>query len=687
MTNKNETPYQHWSLNLDADNILWLMFDRKDSSTNSLNEATVRELDEILNSLSNSQAKALVIRSAKKSGFIVGADISQFKTLKTAEEATQLIRQGQAVFDKLAALPMTTIAMIEGFCLGGGLELALACRYRLAEDSTKTKLGLPEVKLGIHPGWGGTVRLPELVGPLKAMDIILTGRNLSAKTAKKLGVVDEALPKRVLEKAVREYAKRKERTKSTFSINPLLETLPARLALGKVFKGQLNQKISEKHYPAPYRVVDNWVKYGTQHSAAFNQEAISIGQLLVSDTARNLVRVFFLQDELKNLAKVTDFKPKHVHVIGAGVMGGDIAAWCALRGMSVTLQDQAPKLIGNAIKRANELGTKILKEKYLVEAMLDRLQPDLQGKGIAKADVIIEAITEKLAAKQGLFSMLEKNARKEAILATNTSTIPLEEIGSVLQEPHRLVGIHFFNPVSKMPLVEVVHAANTHQEVVNKAMAFVKAIDKLPLPVKSAPGFLVNRILLPYMLEAVTLLEEGISGPAIDQAAVDFGMPMGPIELADTVGLDICLAALQELAPVIGAKVPVKLQEFVTRGDLGRKTGKGFYTYKNGKAIKAKVANKAPEDVTNRLVLRLLNEAVACLREGVVANADLLDAGCIFGFGFPPFRGGPMHYIQSQSQTNVIDLLQTFKARYGERFSPDQGWLTADFQKGAQSGQ
>ncbi len=218
-------------------------------------------------------------------------------------------------------------------------------------------------------------------------------------------------------------------------------------------------------------------------------------------------------------------------------------------------------------------------------------------------------------------------------------------------------------------------------------MAFVKAIDKLPLPVKSAPGFLVNRILLPYMLEAVTLLEEGISGPAIDQAAVDFGMPMGPIELADTVGLDICLAALQELAPVIGAKVPAKLQELVTRGDLGRKTGKGFYSYKNGKAVKTKVTSKAPEDVTNRLVLRLLNEAVACLREGVVTNADLLDAGCIFGFGFPPFRGGPMHYIQSQSQTNVIDLLQTFKARYGERFSPDQGWLTADFQKGAQSGQ
>ncbi|MCS5711827.1 3-hydroxyacyl-CoA dehydrogenase NAD-binding domain-containing protein [Candidatus Berkiella aquae] len=681
--------YEHWSLTQDEDNILWLLFDRKDSSTNSLNEATIRELDDILNNLANTSAKAVIIRSAKKTGFIVGADISQFKTLKTAEEATALIRQGQAVFDKLAALPITTIAVIEGFCLGGGLELALACRYRLAEDSTKTKLGLPEVKLGIHPGWGGTVRLPALVGPLKAMDIILTGRNLSAKTAKKLGVVDEALPKRVIEKAAREYANRKERRKSSFSTNQLLETLPARLALGKVFKRQLDQKISEKHYPSPYRVVDNWVKYDTKHKVAMEQEAISIGKLLVSDTARNLVRVFFLQDQLKNLAKASDFKPKHVHVIGAGVMGGDIAAWCALRGMTVTLQDQAPKLIGNAIKRANELATKQLKEKYLIEAMMDRLQPDPKGYGIPHADVIIEAITEKLTAKQGLFSELEKQAKPDAILATNTSTIPLEEIGSVLKDPNRLVGIHFFNPVAKMPLVEVVHAPNTHKQFIDKAMAFVKKIDKLPLPVKSSPGFLVNRILMPYMLEAVTLLEEGISGPAIDKAAVDYGMPMGPIELADTVGLDICLAAIQELSGVLGAKVPAKLQEYVARGELGRKTGKGFYTYKNGKVVKPKTTATVSEDISNRLILRLLNESVACLREGIVENADLLDAGCIFGIGFPPFRGGPIHYIHSQAQgnENVIDLLQTFKTRYGDRFTPDQGWASGKLQEGASSGQ
>jgi 3-hydroxyacyl-CoA dehydrogenase/enoyl-CoA hydratase/3-hydroxybutyryl-CoA epimerase len=666
--------YEHWFLEQDQDNILWLTFDRKDSSTNSLNEATVRELDDILNGLANTTAKALIIRSAKKSGFIVGADISQFKSLHSAEEATALIRQGQAVFNKLEALPIPTIAMISGFCLGGGLELALACQYRLAEDSPKTKLGLPEVKLGIHPGWGGTVRLPALIGPLKAMDIILTGRNLSAKTAKKIGVIDEALPKRVLEQAVRNYADRKVRKKPDFSWNQLTQFMPVRIALGKIFKHQLNQKISEKHYPAPYQVVDNWVKYDSKRPAAMDQEALSIGKLLVSETSRNLVRVFFLQDALKNLAKTSDFRPKKVHVIGAGVMGGDIAAWCALRGMQVTLQDQAPKLIGNAIKRAAELANKILKEKHLVQDLLDRLSPDPQGYGIAQADVIIEAITEKVTAKQGLFTMLETKAKPDAILATNTSTIPLEEIGSVLQDPNRLVGIHFFNPVAKMPLVEVVHGTSTTKMVVDRAMTFVKAIDRLPLPVKSSPGFLVNRILLPYMLEAVTLLEEGLSGPLIDKAAVDFGMPMGPIELADTVGLDICLAALQELSGIIGAKVPTKLQDYVTRGELGRKTGKGFYSYKNGKVSKEKVTSSVPEDVTNRLILRLLNEAVACLREGIVENGDLIDAGCIFGFGFPPFRGGPIQYIHSEGKNKVVDLLKAFQGRYGDRFAPDQGW-------------
>lgn len=670
--------YENWVLTTDDQDILWMTLDRRDSPVNSLNEVVLKEFDQILNSLSqNTSVKAVIIQSGKRTGFIVGADISQFKTLENADQATQLIRKGQEIFDKLEALSIPTIALISGFCLGGGLELALACRYRICEDNSKTRLGLPEVKLGIHPGWGGTIRLPKLIGPLKAMDAILTGRNLRPKAAKRMGIVHEALPKRVLKQAAIQYALNPPKAKKPFvDVNKLLNGQMIRPILGKVFKNQLTKKIKAKHYPAPFKVVENWVAYGVNSAKAMQKEAESIGRLLVSDTSRNLVKVFFMQEKMKSLAKNIEFKCKHVHVIGAGVMGGDIAAWCAVQGLHVTLQDQSPQLIGNAIKRAYELAEKRLKEKHLVQAAMDRLMPDVQGLGVAHADVIIEAITEKLEAKQGLFKALEEKARPDAILATNTSTIPLEEISTALKNPGRLVGIHYFNPVAKMPLVEVVHGKNTTQPVLDSAIKFVKDIGKLPLPVKSAPGFLVNRILLPYMLEAVSLLEEGIEGPVIDKAAEEFGMPMGPIELADTVGLDVCLAALEKLSGTMDIQVPEKLRDYVKSGNLGRKTGKGFYSYKGRKCIKPKTnkGGQLPSDLTDRLTLRLLNEAVACLREGIVENAELLDAGCIFGFGFPPFRGGPVNYIHYQGEEQLLKQLADLKARYGKRFAADQGW-------------
>jgi len=669
--------YENWFLETDSQDILWLTLDRKDSPVNSLNESILKELDQILNALTqNSSVKAVIIRSGKKSGFIVGADISQFKSLESAEQATQLIRKGQEIFDKLEALKIPTIAMISGFCLGGGLEFALACRYRIAEDTAK--LGLPEVKLGIHPGWGGTVRAPKAIGAMSAMDIILTGRNLRAKVAKKMGLIHEAVPKRVLKQAAMRYALNPpKQAKKFIDVNKLQNASIIRPLLAKVFKYQLNKKVKEKHYPAPFKVVDNWLENGVADTnKAMKEEAESIGNLLVSDTSRNLVKVFFMQEKMKGLAKGIDFKARHVHVVGAGVMGGDIAAWCAVQGLHVTLQDQSPQFIGGAIKRAYELAKKRLKDKHLIQAAMDRLMPDVKGLGIKHADVIIEAITENLEIKQNLFQQLEEQAKPDAILATNTSTIPLEEISSALKQPGRLVGIHYFNPVAQMPLVEVVHGKNTEQRVIDCALKFVKDIGKLPLPVKSSPGFLVNRILLPYMLEAVSLLEEGVAGPIIDKAAVDFGMPMGPIELADTVGLDICLAALEKLSGTMGIQVPEKLKEYVTRGDLGRKTGKGFYKYKGKKCQKPKVDKNSsvPKDIVDRLSLRLLNEAVACLREGIVESAEFLDAGCIFGFGFPPFRGGPVNYIQHESEESLVKQLEALQSRYGDRFTADQGW-------------
>lgn len=669
---------ENWSLNKDKDNIIWLGLNRSDSKVNSLNEKVLQELYSILQDLKHDETvKGLIIYSEKKTGFIVGADIAQFKLVTSASEATEFIKKGQEIFNFVEKLLFPTVAMIEGFCLGGGLELALACRYRIAEDSPKTRLGLPEVKLGIHPGWGGSVRLPELIGPTQAMDIILTGKMIYPKPAKKMGLVNEAVPKRLLEKVAKIYALNPP-SGSHSQFNKLMNASFFRPILGKILNNKLKQKVNPKHYPAPFKVVQNWVKYGTEKPKAFNVEAESIGKLLVTPTSKNLVRVFFLQEQLKNLAKDPNFKVNHVHVVGAGVMGGDIAAWCALRGLKVTLQDQAPKLIGNAIKRCFELASKQQREKYLIQETMDRLHPDPNGLGIKNADVIIEAITENLEAKQDLFAILEKQSKPEAILATNTSTIPLEEISRALKDPQRLIGIHFFNPVAKMPLVEVVKGENTDPSIVLKTITFVRAIDRLPLPVKSVPGFLVNRILMPYMLEAMALLEEGIPAPVIDKAAVDFGMPMGPVELADTVGLDICLAALEKLSHSSNLKIPTKLKQYVERGELGRKSGKGFYHYKQGKPIKAKPAGSqtiAP-DISKRLILRLLNESVACLREGVVESSDLLDAGCIFGFGFPPFRGGPITYARSEDEKKMIKLFEEFESNYGNRFAPDKGWIT-----------
>ncbi|MFI4937460.1 MAG: 3-hydroxyacyl-CoA dehydrogenase NAD-binding domain-containing protein [Candidatus Berkiellales bacterium] len=676
MDQQNLNNTQHWSCQIDEDNILWIGFNQKDSAVNTLNDATMREFEGIIQNIGKTGAQGAVIYSLKKTGFIVGADINQFKKMQTFDDAHQVIQKGQDIFNQLQQVNIPTVAMIEGLCLGGGLELSLACRYRVAENSLKTRLGLPEVKLGIHPGWGGTVRLPQLVGVISAMELMLTGKTIAAKAAKKMGLVNEAVPARLLKKAAKAIVMGSPEKKS-FSVTwqKPLESSLARPLLGKWLTNQLSKKISANHYPAPYQIVENWVEVGSKDPQALQIEGKTASELLVSDTSRNLVRVFFLQEQLKGLAKGINFQPKHVHVVGAGVMGGDIAAWCALRGFKVTLQDQAPKMIGDAVKRAYQMASKQLKEKYLIDAVMDRLIPDPQGIGVSQADVIIEAITEKLAAKQVLFGELEHKAKKDAILATNTSTIPLEEIRTVMNEPKRLIGIHFFNPVAKMPLVEVVHAKDTLPVVMENTLSFVRKIDKLPLPVKSSPGFLVNRILFPYMLEAMILLEEGIPAVLIDKAAKEYGMPMGPVELADTVGLDVCLASLEKLIHD-SKNIPSKLKEYVNRGELGRKSGKGFYQYEKGKLIKPKIANNtpAPQDIIDRLTLRLFNEAVACLREGIVQNSDLIDAGCIFGFGFPPFRGGPLTAIHFQSKEKVLNLLNEFTERYGDRFVADKGW-------------
>lgn len=678
--------YQNWRLTTDGHNILWLTLDRADASVNSLNRSVLEELDHILDIVHKTSEKpaAVIFKSGKTSGFIPGADIQQFVELGDVNEAFTLVRKGQQIFDKIENLTIPSVAMIDGFCLGGGTELALACTYRVAEDGPKTRIGLPEVLLGIHPGWGGSVRLPRLIGATAALEFMLTGRVIPARVAAKMGIVDAAVPKRHLERAARFYALEQPATRKISWFNRLAATAIARPLIGYmlrrvvetretpktplqqlklIFDTKLPKKVTAEQYPAPFAMINNWVETGggKARDKDYLKEAQSVGKLLLTDTSKNLVRIFFLQERLKSLAKNVNFSPKHVHVIGAGTMGGDIAAWCALRGMTVTLQDREAKLLSPALERANKLFKSKLRIAGDVQAAMDRLIPDVHGHGVAKADVIIEAIFENLQAKQALFADLEKRAKPDAILATNTSSIPLDEISSVLTDPSRLVGIHFFNPVAKMQLVEVVQSAKTNVEVVNRAIAFVRKIDRLPLPVKSSPGFLVNRVLMPYLMECMQLIEEGVPLTAIDRAAEEFGMPMGPVELADTVGLDICLSVAKNLTSHFGGTIPARLQQMVDAGKLGRKTNEGFYKYKQGKPIKPAMSKKGidTQALADRMISKMLTEAQKCLQEGVVSDADLLDVGMIFGTGFAPFRGGPMHYLQTKQGAKAVKAAES----------------------------
>lgn len=666
--------YKNWHIVNDDDGIAWLHLDVPKSSANTLGEQVIIELESIIDNLETNIPTGIVILSDKESGFIAGADINEFTTFDSEKDALVNIQRAHTLFKKIESLSCPTVALIHGFCLGGGMELALACQYRIAEEDSR--LGLPEVKLGIHPGFGGTVRSIERMGSLSALDLILTGRNLRARQARKSGLINYSVPKRHMVAAARQTILNPPRIKSLPWWNKLVNNKLLRPLVAKVLVKKVSARAPRAHYPAPYAVIELWLKYMDSRHKMLEEEAKSIAHLLVGKTAQNLIRIFKLTDTLKGLAKDKSIDIKHIHVIGGGVMGGDIAAWCALQGYDVTLQDQRHETLAAVLKRASNLYKKILKQKRLVNSALDRLTPDINGNGLVKADVVIEAIFEDAKVKCDLFKDIEPKLKRTTIIATNTSSIPLEQLTGALKKPDRLVGLHFFNPVSKMPLVEIVVGDKTSKKAQQVAITLTKKIKKLPLPVTSTPGFLVNRILMPYLTEAVTLYEEGVPINVIDKVALDFGMPMGPIELADTVGLDICLHVAENLAESMPITVSDELRKMVNNKILGKKSGKGFYEFKKGKKVKPRVSSSyvAPTDIKERLILRLINETMACLREQVAGSKDLIDAGIIFGTGFAPFHGGPLQYVKERGQEQVLMALENLEKAHGSRFMPDEGW-------------
>jgi len=664
----------HWRYAKDEEGIGWLVIDRQGSSANTLSEAVLTELDLVLGLIEKDQPKGLVIRSSKPSGFIAGADVSEFAGAKDAAAVEQRITRAHQVIDRLEALPFVTVAVVHGFCLGGGLEVALACKRRIAIEGAS--FGFPEVMLGLHPGLGGTARLPRLISPLQAMTMMLTGKSLDARRAKAAGLLDAVTEERHVRNAVRAAVAGELKAARPGMMVSLFDNAFARRLLAARMRAEARKSADPAHYPAPYALIDLWEKAGGDRAAMLAGEIKSFAQLIVSDTAQNLIRVFFLRDRLKKIAGERQ-DIRRVHVIGAGAMGGDIAAWCAREGISATVSDMKPEPIAGAIARAADLYKKVLKKSIDQRDALDRLIPDLKGEGVGGADIVIEAVPEKLDIKHKVYAAIEPKMKAGAILATNTSSIPLEQLRDGLKKPERLVGLHFFNPVSRMLTVEVVSHDRAEQSALATARSFVGQIDRLPVPVKSAPGFLVNRALTPYMIEAMVMIDEGVAKETIDRAAEKFGMPMGPIELADQVGLDICLDVADMLKKSLAREqpdAPQWLRDKVANKELGRKTGKGFYAWKDGKAQKSGNGAEPTPEMTDRLILPMLDVCVGALREGVVDDADVADGAMIFGTGFAPFRGGPLHYAKARGVDDIVSTLRNFSQKYGKRFTPDPGW-------------
>ena len=635
----------HWLANVDEDGIAWLYLQTVGKSVNVLNNAVMTELECLLDRLENNKdLRGVALLSGKKGGFVYGADIHEFETLKTASEVANHMLYVHGLFNRIEALPVPSCVGVDGIAVGGGLEIALTFDRLFITSSSKTKLGFPEVNLGIMPGYGGSGRAYGRIGTKAVLDMMVSGRPIGSIDAIKTGLADELVDKPDdLEKSMREWIIGCNGEKPIFTE---LETAADATAIAAA-KDKYLKRLRSDHTPAPAAIIEHVENFGHDKSAMSASEIDVFPNLMVSSASKNLRRVFYLTDAVRKSAR-GESGIKRMHVVGAGVMGGDIAAIGAMAGLDVTLTDMNDAAIVGAIARAKKLFERRLKSDEKVALALARLRTDLDGNGATDADLIIEAVAEKLEVKQAVFKNLEAVSKASAILATNTSAIPLEDIATALNGPERLIGLHFFNPVPVLPLVEVIWSKYSDPKIVSRGMQFAGQIGKMPVRCKSAPGFLVNRALLPYIFKAIEAVAGGEKADHIDEALVDFGMPMGPIELADQIGLDVCL----DVGIVLGMPPATKvlLDEKCRTGTIGRKSGSGFYEWDGNRAIRAHQSKdpRVMAAIAKKMLAPMIEECRQAVDENVVDTADSADAGMIFGIGFPGFRGGPLNWSKEQ---------------------------------------
>ncbi|HEX6940385.1 MAG TPA: 3-hydroxyacyl-CoA dehydrogenase NAD-binding domain-containing protein [Longimicrobiales bacterium] len=690
------------TLDVDGDGVAWLVFDTPGARVNVLSSDVMRQLDAMLGSVEEGartgRVKALVVKSGKPGSFIAGADVEEIAGVIDAGDAEAGARAGQQVFRRLERLPIPSIAAIDGICLGGGTELALACTYRIASDRPETRIGFPEVRLGLIPGWGGTTRLPRLVGLRAAVEMIVAGRTVSARHARRIGLVDEAVPATILEARTRRFAweridrgPKRPHARRSLGARLLEETAPGRrLLLWQARKRVMRE--TKGRYPAPLAALDVLAKtLALPIDAAFELEARTVARLVVSDVCKNLIHVFFLMERAKKAAPAAEPRPiERVGVLGAGVMGGGIAQLLAAHGIPVRLKDIRPEAIALGLRHAREVFDKAVRrgrlERREAERGMDRIAPTLDYSGFGATDVVIEAVVERMDVKRQVLREVEARLDADAVLASNTSALSITEMANGLAHPENVCGMHFFNPVHRMPLVEIVRGAATSDETLATVFALARRLDKTPVLVNDGPGFLVNRLLAPYLNEAGWLLAEGARIEEVDRVLLDFGMPMGPYRLLDEVGLDVARHVAAILYEAFGDRLlpAPPLVKLAATARLGRKGGRGFYRYEADREVGpddtlyADLGDTVPPEprpidagtIRDRCLLVMVNEAARALEDGVVDHPGAVDLALITGTGFPPFRGGLLRYADARGLGEIVDTLEAFEARLGVRFQP-----------------